>query len=568
MAREPVSFSFGGQSQSPSFGGGQGGNTTSFSGQTGQSFLPPSASFASTSTASVIVNADWEANASHCSICQSKFGLINRRHHCRKCGKCVCRACAPNFVQLQGQGTRRQRLCTPCIRQMTYGQSYLQRAEEAEAEVRRLRDERESFVATASFSAPAGQDTLSFGPPSSPRHRMESDQEFIVEASRQMQQQLEEKEKQLKDTETQAEQARRDLLQAKEVVYRLARGLNHIGSSTQGSTTPRGGPKAEIQFSNLDEALSVSEASFASISESLYQLRSAQQKVGAQTAETQRTNRRLKTVEMDVQKAKEAIVNLGLRLHQLAGEAVDSELYISDLKHALEYCDDALPKLEEVHLAAKLSAGKSAELDRRESEVDAKMMERQVSSTALDQEKLIVQEADLKRKAEDLQAEEADLRDVREEMRRQREEQEQVLQKQDERQRELDEQEQRLQEQMKELEAKRLEFEQGDSEAQDPQELPCDKSETDRGRAFSDVVWEENSSQCSICSSKIGRRNMTLSRRHHCRICGKCVCSTCSPSMIQFEAGQGLQRACTPCVLSTFSAPRTLSGSIHEGDDQ
>lgn len=454
---------------------------------------------------------------------------------------------------------------------MTFGQAYQQRAEEAEAELRRLRD---SFV-PMSFSGepdsvPFG-DSLSFGPPmesgstkesdsKSPRRiRAESDQQFILDASREMQKQLEEKEKQLKDIDTEAGQARTDLLQAKEVVYRIARGLNHIGSGTQGSTTPRGGPKAELQFANLEEAESVIEACFTSISESLYKGRSAQQKVGSQKEETLRTMRRLKTVEMDVQTAKEAITSLGMRLHQLAGESPDSEMYVSDLKHAIEYCDSALPKIEEVHLAAKLSAGKAAELDRRESEVDAKMMERSVTP---DEEK----EAELKRKEDELQAAEADLRDLREELRRQREEQEQALRKQGERQRELDERERKLQEQLKELLAKQLESERRESEAQE-----LDRTETDShiGRTLSDVVWEENSSQCSICSTPLGKRNMSLSkginRRHHCRICGKCVCSKCSPSMIQFENGQELQRACTPCVLSTFSAPRGLSNSIHEG---
>ena len=30
-----------------------------------------------------------------CVVCRSKFNLLNRRHHCRKCGLCVCASCAP-----------------------------------------------------------------------------------------------------------------------------------------------------------------------------------------------------------------------------------------------------------------------------------------------------------------------------------------------------------------------------------------------------------------------------------------------------------------------------------------
>ena len=30
-----------------------------------------------------------------CLLCNSSFSLLNRRHHCRRCGKCVCNTCAP-----------------------------------------------------------------------------------------------------------------------------------------------------------------------------------------------------------------------------------------------------------------------------------------------------------------------------------------------------------------------------------------------------------------------------------------------------------------------------------------
>lgn len=31
----------------------------------------------------------------HCMICSSSFNIFYRKHHCRKCGKCVCASCAP-----------------------------------------------------------------------------------------------------------------------------------------------------------------------------------------------------------------------------------------------------------------------------------------------------------------------------------------------------------------------------------------------------------------------------------------------------------------------------------------
>jgi growth factor-regulated tyrosine kinase substrate len=29
---------------------------------------------------------DWVVNSKSCNICDSKFGLLNRKHHCRSCG--------------------------------------------------------------------------------------------------------------------------------------------------------------------------------------------------------------------------------------------------------------------------------------------------------------------------------------------------------------------------------------------------------------------------------------------------------------------------------------------------
>lgn len=36
-----------------------------------------------------------DTDASVCEICASKFSMTKRRHHCRRCGKCVCATCAP-----------------------------------------------------------------------------------------------------------------------------------------------------------------------------------------------------------------------------------------------------------------------------------------------------------------------------------------------------------------------------------------------------------------------------------------------------------------------------------------
>jgi len=51
---------------------------------------------------------------------------------------------------------------------------------------------------------------------------------------------------------------------------------------------------------------------------------------------------------------------------------------------------------------------------------------------------------------------------------------------------------------------------------------------------------------CGVCGAQLGKRR--LNPRHHCRICGRCVCGSCSPSSVQIQGKEGLQRVCTPCV--------------------
>eukprot|EP00658_Telonema_sp_P-2_P035195 TRINITY_DN25638_c0_g1_i2.p1 TRINITY_DN25638_c0_g1~~TRINITY_DN25638_c0_g1_i2.p1 ORF type:complete len:185 (+),score=35.51 TRINITY_DN25638_c0_g1_i2:133-687(+) len=36
-----------------------------------------------------------DEDARQCQVCGNKFSFLNRRHHCRRCGRVVCAACAP-----------------------------------------------------------------------------------------------------------------------------------------------------------------------------------------------------------------------------------------------------------------------------------------------------------------------------------------------------------------------------------------------------------------------------------------------------------------------------------------
>ncbi|OUM59854.1 hypothetical protein PIROE2DRAFT_23908, partial [Piromyces sp. E2] len=44
----------------------------------------------------------WEDDkeVKECSGCHSKFSFINRKHHCRVCGKIFCANCVNNTVKL------------------------------------------------------------------------------------------------------------------------------------------------------------------------------------------------------------------------------------------------------------------------------------------------------------------------------------------------------------------------------------------------------------------------------------------------------------------------------------
>mmetsp|Transcript_25493 Transcript_25493/g.101596 ORF Transcript_25493/g.101596 Transcript_25493/m.101596 type:complete len:157 (-) Transcript_25493:982-1452(-) len=36
-----------------------------------------------------------DAAAPRCELCRKDFTVVRRRHHCRKCGRCVCSECSP-----------------------------------------------------------------------------------------------------------------------------------------------------------------------------------------------------------------------------------------------------------------------------------------------------------------------------------------------------------------------------------------------------------------------------------------------------------------------------------------
>lgn len=66
--------------------------------------------------------------------------------------------------------------------------------------------------------------------------------------------------------------------------------------------------------------------------------------------------------------------------------------------------------------------------------------------------------------------------------------------------------------------------------------------------------WQEDTPNCAICKQEFSMIS-NKKRRHHCRICGRCVCSSCSPSSVQLKGFATLERACTPCISNAQRAP-------------
>eukprot|EP00475_Leptophrys_vorax_P010625 TRINITY_DN17204_c0_g3_i3.p1 TRINITY_DN17204_c0_g3~~TRINITY_DN17204_c0_g3_i3.p1 ORF type:complete len:328 (+),score=56.51 TRINITY_DN17204_c0_g3_i3:30-986(+) len=61
----------------------------------------------------------WESNDSSnkCRVCKSEFGIFNRKHHCRKCGRLVCNPCSSSrgYIDDNTKGGP-VRLCDDCVR--------------------------------------------------------------------------------------------------------------------------------------------------------------------------------------------------------------------------------------------------------------------------------------------------------------------------------------------------------------------------------------------------------------------------------------------------------------------
>ena len=49
-----------------------------------------------------------------CQSCSTEFSLVNRRHHCRACGKVICAPCSANKAPLRYRQFESSRVCDAC----------------------------------------------------------------------------------------------------------------------------------------------------------------------------------------------------------------------------------------------------------------------------------------------------------------------------------------------------------------------------------------------------------------------------------------------------------------------
>lgn len=59
---------------------------------------------------------DWipDDEVSQCPLCSRTFNSVIRKHHCRACGRVICKNCCGNQALVQGYGQERVRVCDDC----------------------------------------------------------------------------------------------------------------------------------------------------------------------------------------------------------------------------------------------------------------------------------------------------------------------------------------------------------------------------------------------------------------------------------------------------------------------
>ncbi|KAJ8687232.1 hypothetical protein QAD02_023026 [Eretmocerus hayati] len=64
-----------------------------------------------------------DSDAPNCMLCDLKFTVMKRRHHCRACGKVLCNKCCNMRYRLEYQNNVDSRVCIPCHQLLTKAES-------------------------------------------------------------------------------------------------------------------------------------------------------------------------------------------------------------------------------------------------------------------------------------------------------------------------------------------------------------------------------------------------------------------------------------------------------------
>ena len=56
-----------------------------------------------------------DQRATMCQLCSNEFTLVNRRHHCRACGKVVCSQCSANKAPIKYRQYEAVKVCSSCF---------------------------------------------------------------------------------------------------------------------------------------------------------------------------------------------------------------------------------------------------------------------------------------------------------------------------------------------------------------------------------------------------------------------------------------------------------------------
>ena len=60
-----------------------------------------------------------------CQVCRTVFGLMNRKHHCRACGACVCETCSREKVRIPSLDPKALfKCCTLCASELKAARRY------------------------------------------------------------------------------------------------------------------------------------------------------------------------------------------------------------------------------------------------------------------------------------------------------------------------------------------------------------------------------------------------------------------------------------------------------------